>query len=72
MLINPSIKYIIRREGEHYRLYSVVDTDFAGPATNFIREVGIERGYAILEATIMSFDGNECPSIEYEIGENYV
>lgn len=72
MLTNPSVKYTIRREGEMYRLYSVVDTDFAGPATNFIREVGVERGYAILEATITSFDNNECPEIEYEIGENYV
>ncbi len=67
------MKWLIRREGEHYRLYSSVMTDFGSkPAINFVREVGIERGYAILEATITSFDNNECPSIEYEIGENYV
>lgn len=71
------MKYIIRREGEFYRLYSSVPiTSFMGKpskshAENFIREVGVERGYAILEATISSFDDNECPEIEYEIGENY-
>ena len=73
MLVNPSITFIIRREGEVYRLYSSVPTDFGTkPAENFIRENGIEHGYALLEETALClYKGSGEVPIEHEIGESW-
>lgn len=73
MFVNPPITFIIRREGELYKLFSSVPTDFGSkPAENFIRENGIEQGYALLEETALClYKGSGEVPIEYEIGENW-
>ena len=44
------MKYVIEKQGDMYMLYSVVETNFGGPAKNFVRASSNKK---LLEQTIL-------------------